>query len=372
MSNQITENQNIETEVKAEAEANTEAEVKAGTEANTEAEVKTETAVTGEEVKAEAEAAEEADEKEENSAEKDKKKGKKKRKKGMILKILLALMCVALVCLGVFVYRLTTADARFLRDMNRGLTASWTLENGEIELQNRDDVHSTEFIGLEYDAVSKYRDSKFRNKDLQALAVEYIDSLEQCKSVAESKDPDKDFDGFWREFSQPYGARLTAVYEIYKGGYGLLPENEGGIKEKENLLAQGWILSKAGEIVFERQENQEGIITYTAEIQNDSGFDLEFLDFEVELYNGKGKLIETASAYAENIGKGEPVSLVFYQTSADTVTQYRIISEICRVKSADSQEGEEGTGTTGTEEENGTGTGEEETETGAEEKTGND
>lgn len=295
------------------------------------------------------------------------KKRKRRRRRKKILKVAVVLMGAAAVYLSFYAYRLVTADARFLRDMSRGLSESWMLESGETELRNRDGEHNTEFVEIEYAAVSKYRNSRFKNNELQALAAQYIDSLEQCRSVAEEKDPDKDFDGFWKEFSQPYGERLTSVYQIYKGDYGLILDDENTSKEKGDLLAQGWILSKVGDIEFKRSENEDGVITYTAELKNDSGFDLEFLDLEVELYNGKGKLVESASAYAENIGKGDSVELVFYQSSDKKVTQYRIVSEICKVKSADSPAEGGGTEAQGSEE-----TGTEKEESGSNEETGSD
>ena len=274
----------------------------------------------------------------EATAEAVKAKKEKRRRKKKIKKILLSIELVLLA--AVFVYAIillrsmTSVDARFLRDMSRGLTASWMLESGELELQNRDAPHSTEFVGTEYKFVSKYRKSSFEDNKLGELAKAYINALKQCKSVAESNDPDKDFDGFWKEFSQPYGERLTAVYKIYNGEYGLVLDEETAGEEKDNLLAQGWILSKVGDIEFTRHQNENGVIVYNAELKNDSGFDLEFLDLEVELYDKDGNLIETASAYEENINNNAPVKLAFYQTSEEDVTQYRIKSEICRVKSA--------------------------------------
>ena len=264
-------------------------------------------------------------------------KGKRKKK---ILKIALAVMGIAAIGLGYYAYTLTTVDQRFIRDMDRGLTASWALKNNEVQLQTLSEKNDTSFIETEYAAVEKYSNAKFHSKKLGKLAAEYIGALEQCRGVAESSDPNKDFNAFWKDFSEPYGQRLMAVYKIYKGDYGLLLNSEGSSAERDNLLAQGWLLNKAGEIEFKLVE-KDGTTAYVAEIKNDSGFDLEFLDLEVALYDKKGKAIETVSAYAEDIQKGKTFELTFYQTGDKKIAQYMIVSEICKVKSKDSPAPEE-------------------------------
>lgn len=258
---------------------------------------------------------------------------KLKINKTKVLKMSLGILIAVLLGLIVQLYFLMTPDARFLRDMTRGLNKSWALENGEIELQKRDAAHSVEFVGIEYDAVARYRDKTFRDGDLKKMALEYIDALENCKSVSATLDPNKDYDAFWKEFSKPYGERLTAIYKLYKNGYDFDPAGKEPSEEKDHLLAQGWILNKVEDIEFTKQQNEDGEAYFAGVIENDSGFDLVFLNLEIALYDKEGKLIETAEAYAEDIKKGDSVELVFYQSTETEATQFRIVSEICKVRS---------------------------------------
>ena len=254
--------------------------------------------------------------------------------KKKVLRYLIVIMSAFLLCLLIQLYFLTLSDARFIRDMTRGLSKSWSLENGEIELQKRDAVHSVEFVGIEYDAVAKYRDKTFRDEDLKTMALEYIDALEKCRTVAETNDPNKDFNGFWEEFSKPYGERLAAIYRLYKNGYKLRMVGSETGEDKDNLLAQGWIINKAEDIEFTTQKSEDGVVSFTGVIKNDSGYALDFLNLEIALYDKEGELIETAEAYATDIKKGGSVKLVFYQSAETEATQFRIVSESCRVRSA--------------------------------------
>ena len=220
--------------------------------------------------------------------------------KKKVLRYLIVIMSAFLLCLLIQLYFLTLSDARFIRDMTRGLSKSWSLENGEIELQKRDAVHSVEFVGIEYDAVAKYRDKTFRDED----HLNWI------------KNPNKDFNWFWEEFSKPYGERLAAIYRLYKNGYKLRMVGSETGEDKDNLLAQGWIINKAEDIEFTTQKSEDGVVSFTGVIKNDSGYALDF------------------EAYATDIKKGGSVKLVFYQSAETEATQFRIVSESCRVRSA--------------------------------------
>ena len=259
------------------------------------------------------------------------------------MKIAVGIMIAVLLCLSAVVYNITGVDARFIRDMGRGLDASLALENGEGELQDLSKKNSTEFIDIEYEAVSKYRKAAFRKKKLGELAVQYLDALEECREVASNYDPEENYGLFWNAFSQTYGKRLTAIYMINSGDYGLDLEYSDHRDKAADLLAQGWILSKVGDIEFTRSVKKDGTVVFTDKLVNDSGLDIGYIDLEVELYNSEGVVVETASAYAEGIKNGDEFTLEFFRVGNSDAEQFRIVSAICRAKTADDINGEEET-----------------------------
>ena len=257
---------------------------------------------------------------------------KKKSKKKIILLVSIAVLTALLIWALALLSREAGTDARFIRDLDRGLTASWAQKNDEFRLQKKEEGMSTGFIDLEYSAVSAYKGQKFRNKKLGKLAQTYIASLEACREAAKAADPNEDFNKFWEAFSEPYGERIKAVYSIYKGKYDLELDDSSYKKKKNMFLAQGWILQKVDNISISRKENKDGTVTLKAKVKNDSGFDLKYVNLDLELYNKKGKAVEKLSIFAKDIKKGAEFELLGYQLSGSKIDGYKIVSETCEIR----------------------------------------
>ena len=248
---------------------------------------------------------------------------------------------LALLCL-IIVMTLVDVDSRFLRAFDSGIKESWALDNNEIQLKDSEGANDTSFIDAEYDAVKAFRYSTFKDETLGELAAKYISALEGCRSAIEENDPDKDYDTFWSSFSQSYGQRLEAIYDLYTGDYGLEFEDPEYKEELDEMMLSAWSLKKTADIRFTRvraDESEEGAeesrTVLGATVSNDSGFDLEYINIEVELYDEKGELIETATAYANNIKKGADFDLKCYQTEDAKADSYKITSVSCRRKADD-------------------------------------
>ena len=260
------------------------------------------------------------------------KKNKKRNKKEIILLVSIAVLIALTVWAVGLLSREAGTDARFIRDLDRGLTASWAQKNDEFRLQKKEENMSAGFIDLEYSAVSAYKDQKFRNKKLGKMAKSYITALEACREAAKTADPNEDFDKFWDAFSEPYGQRIRAIYGIYKGKYELELDDHSYEKKKNMLLAQGWILQKVDGISISRKENEDGTVTLKAKMKNDSGFDLKYVNLDLELYNKKEKAVEKLSIFAEDIKKGAEFELLGYQLSDSKITGYKVVSERCEIR----------------------------------------
>ena len=62
---------------------------------------------------------------------------------------------------------------------------------------------------------------------------------------------------------------------------------------------------------------------------NDSGYDLEYIDLTVDLYNKKGKYIETLSVYRSGIKKDETVKLHCYESEAGKTREFVVTAIDC-------------------------------------------
>lgn len=277
-------------------------------------------------------------------------KGKKKvgrRKKQLI--IIAALFLAVLACLPIAL-NMTDTDSRFIRAVNGAILKSWALENNEVELKDSTAPNDTSFINIEYNAVKNFSKSKFKDKELGNLAAKYISALEGCRSAVKENDPDKDYDQFWSSFSQSYGQRVEALYDLYKGNYCLNFDELESSEERDEFLLTAWSLKKTAEIKFTRSkkeksedEDEEGSAleansVLTATVRNDSGFDLEYINIEVELYDENGELIEETTAYADNVKKDAEFELKCYQIAEGKADSYLITSVSCKRKVKEAQE----------------------------------
>lgn len=280
-----------------------------------------------------------------------KKPSKKRKPASKKLLLLIVVLEIALLAALVETLNITSIDNRFIRAMDHGVVAGWQLENGEQELKDSAKTNDTSFIDCEYEAVKAFKGRAFRDEKLGALAADYIKALDGCREAAEKYDPDRNYDKFWGKFSQYYGRRIDAIYKIYRGDFGLRLEGEGIKDRKNDLMVSAWALEKSGTIEFSRKieekkpENGEGdeqtdaeetdVVCYTATVNNDSGFDLEYINIEVELYDEDNNLIETTTAYADNIKKGKEFKLKCSQTTDTKVASYRVSSIICSIAPKD-------------------------------------
>ena len=62
---------------------------------------------------------------------------------------------------------------------------------------------------------------------------------------------------------------------------------------------------------------------FKAVLQNDSGYDIEFINIDIEIYDSNDALAGTAEVYKEDIADGSSAELVFY-FSDQKVSSYRI------------------------------------------------
>lgn len=251
--------------------------------------------------------------------------------KNFIIDNLAKIIIVMAVCLALLIFQLVnsfTGNNRFYRAAARAVEKGWDQELNEYDLQQRDADKNASFFKIEYDAIKSYENLSFSDASAEKIAEEYLTALKECIVIAEKIDPNKDFDKFWNEMSEPYGKRLQALYKIYKKKRNSFAGADNKYPDEfKELVTNGWALNTTKKIKFKKLDEDR----YKASIKNTSGYDLVYYDIDVALLDKKGKTLETTNAHVENIKNGERKNLIICKTKKDVVA-YKIISERCETK----------------------------------------
>ena len=254
---------------------------------------------------------------------------RKKRRRTIITLIILFILIIAVAAECVILFRMTDIDSRFTRAVQRGVHEGWALNSNELQLYNTGTITDTSFIEQEYAAISEYRNHRYKDDELGTLANEYIAAITACRKAAHRNDPKKDFNAFWSEFSEPYGRRLQVLYKLENGDFDMDLANEQYTEEYVYMIAQGWLLDKIEELEFIQTET-EGGIRFDTSIRNDTGYDIEYINLDIELSDPDGKVVENVSAYARDIDSDGMINLNFLCT-ANKAVKYRVTGEVCKL-----------------------------------------
>ncbi len=255
---------------------------------------------------------------------------KKRVSKRRVLLIVIFVSIVIIAAEVATLLTMTSIDRSFPRSVEYALYEGWDLPVNELQLQTTGRITDTAFIDIEMEAVSRYANKNYKDDELSRLASEYISAIKACQQAASQYDPATEPDAFWNAFSEPYGRRLKVLYKMHNGDFHFTPDKKQYADESAYILAQGWLLNATDNLSFKRTD--EGNVShYDAELKNESGLGIEYLDLEVELLDASGKVKETSSVYITDADIDENMHLRFIGTS-DKVTEYRIVSETCKFK----------------------------------------
>lgn len=242
--------------------------------------------------------------------------------------VMIVIMLIALIVAAADLAYLESTDKRFIRYAERGFIAGWDKSAPESTLRDRDLESDTAFIDIEYEAVSRFKGKEFRDENLGEAAAEYIDAVIDCHEVTSEKDPNKNVSKFWESFSEPYGRRIKAFCKLMNGDFGFLRKLDASYRQDvDELLLQGWALNKTNEIIFNHSSKADNELQ--AEVVNDSGHDLEYIDMTVDLYDGKGNYLETVSVYQADIKNNDKFTLHCYEIEAGKTKEFVITAITC-------------------------------------------
>ena len=248
----------------------------------------------------------------------------KKRSKRKIVLLMIIFVSIAVVTAEVLTIRnMTSVDRRFTRSVERGVIEGWETGSSDLQLKKQGSITDTGFINLELEAVKEYRGKSYKDKNLGKLSRRYIDDLKKCSAAAEAHSPSEDTEGFWAEFAEPYTDRLMVLRELYTGDYRLGSGWDDHPGERDEVLFRGWLASAASSLSFEKEGSEKGADKYIALFKNDSGFDIDHINLDIELYDSKNKLIGVAEVYSEDIKNGSGRKIRFYH-KGEKIAAYRV------------------------------------------------
>ena len=220
------------------------------------------------------------------------------------------------------------ADEDFIADLQKSLVARWTITEASDGILSADDYKEEINSGVqaELDIIEKYQNEKFENTKLQETLLKYINNLKaQIETVAYYGVDDIKYAQEWEAL---YGERTQIIDDFVKN-YGLtVPEEYQSVlnemltnakivteKENEEEVINAWIDS----IVFEQTEDNYGMKTYQAVVENTTGCNFQYINLHINMIDANGVVLQTAYSSFQNISAGAKVKFEF-MSDADFIS----------------------------------------------------
>ncbi len=221
------------------------------------------------------------------------------------------------------------ADTDFVRDVAKGLEARWALmeEDQEQEeyafVSEENEAYQEKllrYIDAELDYDEPYKEAQFSDSNLQELAVQYVDLLEEHKEACAYLTTD--FEQYYEAYTDVLNERgrilhrLVTIYELsvdeqyedYLNGYltnATIVDEEEGTQDEVLALADGIDLE-----LIDEESGENGFV-YRTEVINTTN--IHFMDFglQINLLDENGEIVDSQYAFVENFRKGAKAILEF-------------------------------------------------------------
>lgn len=198
------------------------------------------------------------------------------------------------------------ADYDFLNDMSISLMKRYEKAEKTNDLGN--------CIEIEIVSIQKYKELEFFDKELQRIALSYIEGVEIEKESLTENDGEKQL-----KKEEGYVKRLNALKEL-TDEYNFLSDNieyRAAYYNKVDEANKNYKALKAIEEDIGKQL-KDGLVAdyvdeYTARIRlkNNTKYAYD-LTVYFTFYNKKGTIVETTTEYYDNVKAGKSVNLDFY------------------------------------------------------------
>lgn len=215
-------------------------------------------------------------------------------------------------------------DDAFMNSLEKGLVARWKISDKDESKESY-----TKSVQTELDSVEEYQDKKFKNTQLKAAALDYINALKEQKSVLKYWSAN-DFDEKWSAAYDKRTAALVAINKIHKikvsekqDNLSDLLGNGKSVTEKENLEKK--INSMISKAKVERVAGDDSEGEYVnILLNNTTGKDFDFLTVTVKFKDKDGVVVDSQVVTAEGFAKDETTRLKPYVETKDWET-YQIL-----------------------------------------------
>lgn len=224
------------------------------------------------------------------------------------------------------------ADKAFLEDFKQGLYNRWDFTNDSAN----EDIETPEYYKMladkELEKISKYKNEKFKDSDLQEQAIKYINILNKSKTF-----DDQDY------LSHEYTTELNnsnPYTKLYKERYIMIDNivKKYNIKFDDKYKEDYAEVKKSTSDVIKDAEKDSKIKTivenlsfekkddsyYEAIAENNSGYNISDLDLSINLLNSDGIVVDTTNDYIQNIENGQKFLVKIYADSNTTFTSTKV------------------------------------------------
>lgn len=241
---------------------------------------------------------------------------------------LLTITCLVLVGCSKKTNEKTYYDDKFMSSLAKGLESRWAyVDNNSDESK----VDYTTAIQKELDEINKYSDLSFKDSKLQEAAISYINSLKNCKSVAQTFGADS----FYENWSDAYDNRTEALNKINK--IQKIKVSKANQKNLDELLASGkevqnnneskeQVTNLVNSLSFTKDEESsfDEYGEYTATVTNNTELTIEDLSVIAKLKNEQGVVVDEQYLSFNNWTPNETRQVDFMTDKSFSTIEYSI------------------------------------------------
>ena len=231
------------------------------------------------------------------------------------------------------------SDEAFMQWLAKGYEARDALA-GKTPKADKSAEYYEKLVDAELGQVEKYQGSQFEDSKLQESAIAYINSLKDQRAAAELYSTDND--QFKKDWQKAYDKR-TALLKTFVGDYGLTVSAScqdsldklvsHGKKVERDSSEKAAVESLASSIDLEFSEKYSSV-SGQATVANNTGYDFDYVNFNVELFDESGVKVETASLYATHWLNGETIVLNCYTSQKEVPASVKVVADSYKVADA--------------------------------------
>ena len=222
------------------------------------------------------------------------------------------------------------ADEAFIQSLAKGYEARDTLVGRSSKAEKSAEYYE-KLVDAELEQVEQYQSAQFSDSKLQENAIAYINALKDQRAAAELYATDNS--KYKQDWQKAYDKR-TSLLKTFVEDYDLTVSadhqdsldklvSHGKKVERDNSQKEA-IESLASSINLEFTERYSTFVGQ-ATVTNNTGYDFDYIAFDVELFDSNGIKVETASLYANHWLDGETIALDCYTSIKEPPSTVKVI-----------------------------------------------